>query len=57
MPDNDPDYYRARAAKARQLANAAHDPAVRKIHAKMADDYESLAAGREQILQQTAYAS
>lgn len=43
MPDNNPEYYRARAEKARQMADAAHDPAVRLIHEKMATDYESLA--------------
>lgn len=51
MPDNDPQYYRSRAEKARQMADAAHDPAIKKIHERMAKDYESLAKGRAEILQ------
>lgn len=54
MPDNDPQYYRSRAEKARQMADAAHDPAIRKIHERMAEDYESLAKSRIEILQREA---
>lgn len=51
MPDNDPQYYRLRAERARQMADAAHDPAIKKIHERMAEDYESLAKSRIEILQ------
>ncbi|MEG3181359.1 hypothetical protein [Sphingomonas sp. LT1P40] len=41
----DQDYYRRRAAKARQLAEQATDPGVRLIHRQMLARYEALAAG------------
>lgn len=47
MSDNNPEYYRGRAEKARRMANAATDPAIRSIHERMASDYESLAKATE----------
>jgi hypothetical protein len=37
------DYFSARAAEARALAEAAHDPRIRAIHKQMAANYELLA--------------
>ena len=40
-------YYAARAEKARKLAENARDQAIKKIHEKMADEYEMLFAVAE----------
>jgi hypothetical protein len=44
MPElNDPEYYAARAEKARELAEAATDREIAAIHRRMADSYFELA--------------
>jgi hypothetical protein len=49
MPEtNDPEYYRSRVASARAMAEAAQDPAIKAIHARMASDYELLASDASQ---------
>lgn len=45
MPElNDRDYYAARAAQARSLAERAADPMIAQIHRRMADSYLELVA-------------
>ena len=45
---NNKEYYARRAARAKELAELAVEPTIRKIHAEMAARYEALAAGTEQ---------
>ena len=47
MATSDPEYYAKRAAKSRQMADAAKDPGVRKTHLLMADRYDRRASGGE----------
>jgi len=43
----DREYFARRAARARKLADEAADPAVKKLHATFAAEYERRAAGEE----------
>ena len=42
--ENTPDYYARRGKKERELAAAAQDPQIAKIHAELAEHYEMLVA-------------
>jgi len=42
--ENTPDYYARRCEKERELAAAATDPQIAKIHAELAEHYEMLIA-------------
>lgn len=43
----DREYFARRAAHARKLADAATDPAVKRLHSKFAEEYARRAAGEE----------
>lgn len=43
----DKEYFARRAANARKLANEAADPAIRRLHAEFAEEYERRAKGEE----------
>ena len=45
--DNTQDYYAGRCRKAREMASAAADQSIAKIHEEMADRYEGLAESTE----------
>ena len=45
--DQDRAYFARRAKTARELASEATDPAISKIHADMAEEYERRARGEE----------
>jgi hypothetical protein len=47
---NNQEYYARRAAIAKELADAAAEPAVSSIHAQMAAAYQELANGRRSKL-------
>lgn len=47
MNQSDRDYYAARAATARNLAQRAADPAIAALHAEFATRYDLLAAQTE----------
>lgn len=42
--ENTPEYYARRCKKERELAAAAHDPEIAKIHEELAEHYEMLIA-------------
>ncbi|WP_261295865.1 hypothetical protein [Sphingomonas hylomeconis] len=45
--DQDRAYFARRAATERKLASEASDPAIRKIHADMAEEYQRMSEGAE----------
>lgn len=47
MPTDDRDYYRQRAAKSRDLAQASQDVSARHAHLILAERYDRLAAGEK----------
>lgn len=47
--DNTKEYYAGRCKKAREMASAAHDQTIAKIHEELADHYEALAKGTRPV--------
>ena len=47
MSSNDPEYYRERSLRERELAAAAQHPKAASAHAALADVYEALVANDE----------
>lgn len=45
---NDPEYYAARERQARELAAAATDPQIKRIHLDMAERYAKMKTGAAQ---------